>query len=182
MIKTSRLALVWIALFIATFTVRKLTAAQGPERKANPEQEARVAMAELESQPRRTNPLSLNMSAAANDDGIVGSRLDPYLREHETELRVCRSVIMLRSARPSEYFEVSFVLEPEEGSTAGDRVADVVLERSSLQVTPLERACIERAFHNFVLPRQAAQPAATSDPSRSFYRFCFRTLARASRT
>jgi hypothetical protein len=88
--KTRHIVIIWIALFAATFGIRKIIAAKGTEQSVTRTApgEPGAAMQDLEAKPRRTQKL-WNDSAyvdAANDQ-VFEMALSTYLREHALDLR-----------------------------------------------------------------------------------------------
>jgi hypothetical protein len=161
---------VWIGLFAATLGGRVLATrsdttnvAEAKAVSAASEQSAEEALAELRSKPRR-NAFSIDENAESE---AVERAVSACIRGHDSGLRQCRSIIMKRPTRASEYFEVSF--EPH---VAGSVVHldKVELERSTLLLTKADEDCIVAEFKKIELPMQ--QTAVR----RVAHLFCFRAL------
>jgi hypothetical protein len=167
---------VWLALFVATVSVRTLLASSESTDGVAYVHPSSIVISELtraefeQLQPR--NPLRLNL-AGASEDGELVKGVTQFLLGHRAALRDCRHRIMKRSIRPNEYFEVSFV--PARGDSA-DRskfvvLDDIVVERSSLHLLPGEETCLIGAF--------SAVTYATNiefRPHRIHYQFCLKGL------
>jgi hypothetical protein len=175
----SRIVVVWVGLFAATLGVRKMFAAPphhasqgrgaGIGWGSDEETLLRDAMEDLESRPRQS---ALGASSAPGDEeypaatGDINSAITSHIKSNEL-IRMCRIGVMMRSARPSEYFEISFRVNRTGIINDKTPIQDVVLERSSVDITPLEGRCIETAFHGISVPNQPFSATEIAGPRRA---------------
>jgi hypothetical protein len=174
--KKALFALVWVALFVGTVAVRGIFAEGRTSRVLNSEEERAQLQRELEAMPRKTLMLSPNLLTADPAAEAFDEELSMYIRTHTYDLQLCKEIVMPRSRRPTEYFELSFVPRAVlvDGSKRIVQLDEVVVERATIALTPSDERCIVEAF-------RALEPNVHTVPaSRVTYQICFQNRSSIS--
>jgi hypothetical protein len=165
---------VWAVLFGVTFLVRRLQADNADPHSRSSEDEAQslALKADLDLQPLRSSNVVEAATVSPQLDAAIGS----FVREHSSGLRNCRNQVMKRSARPTEYLDISFVpvSEPADSPTGTElRLSAPVLERSTLSLTDAETSCVLTEFKKIVVN---VPISSSGNQPRTLYHMCFRGL------
>jgi len=143
---------IWLVLFAATLGVRygfsgkKTPSAQ--ENNVITSVVDQLTRIQFDSTPRRSRTLSKFAEEA---------QLSKYVLAHKTALLRCRDLIMPHPARPRELFEVSFrVANTSLADGTYSHVTDVMLERSSIELTSDQETCLIKAFDEFSFKEEEA--------------------------
>jgi hypothetical protein len=173
----ARIILAWAALFGATVAVRSFITSRHPGKSTPAPVMMDDGMPALDAKPRRAHPLSAEPTLPIGS--TVDKAVSEYVIAHVAGLKFCRRFVMLRSTRASEYFEISFSFDAKNARDGAVPLTGVAFERSSLELLPIERECIQKEFQRFVIPTDSLG-VDIKTLGRVFYRFCFKNLAYSS--
>ena len=163
---------VWCLLFGTTVGIHSLLAHPKAKSSAEVPADDLITRALFEATPMKT--VSENQISYS---GELDNELNAFLHEprKDSGLRRCRRMIMPRSDRNSEYFEVSFIPRRAPPASAAT-LEDVIVERASIRLTSIEDDCIRRQFNNMSVNE------FTPRNGRVRYKFCFKRLSRTAET
>lgn len=163
--------LIWVGLFAATIGVQQIHASRQDDSPTSTElieSAMRItARVRLDATPRRSDRALL--SASDHDSREFVDTMQRFLDDKRDALRTCGRPIMKRSAIPTEYFELSFLVRGASGRNGAEAtLKDVVVERTTIPLTPADEQCLEELFSSFVIPLDGVAPS-----NRTSYQLCF---------
>jgi hypothetical protein len=136
-------AIIWLGLFVATVVFRHLIhSSERPGKDARQltfETVDLLTQTKFDSIPARSGGLGV-----VTGDAVLSS----YIAANKDQILRCRDMILRRTGRPRELFELSFNLlrsSSPDGSTHS-QPTDVRLEKSSASLLPEERKCLVETF------------------------------------
>lgn len=178
------LVALWIAVFVVVVVARRgskaATAASAPLHVSEVvDAITRATRAVLDDQPTRNVGLTSEIDDV--EPGIV-DQLNTAVREAQATITGCVDRARRRSVLPTDYYDVSFVLEPDTKNTLAVgqgpltppyRVSRVIIERTTLQMQSVEERCLANAFEGLALRPKWAPPTR-----RLMVPMCFNNFAR----
>ncbi len=131
--------------------------------------------AELESKPRKSSNWLLDLHAAEAQTNAFDNQLTAFLKAYKNDaVQRCRYLVMRRSDRPTEYFEVSFVPRAssrfEQGIGHSVTLEGVIFERSTLTLSSEEESCFTNVFAQLEIDSRSVPDYRMS------YQICFGNL------